>query len=1124
MDIVRQSSTTSADTSFSHPRFTDVELVGEGSLGRVYRAHDLLRGHVVAVKTILNVGPDEVYWLKSEFRSLADVRHRNLAELHELVVDASSCFFTMELVDGVDFVDFVERALGSARSFSAGAPQTTLLYDCLAQLVYAIRAVHRAGKLHRDIKPSNILVTREGRVVLLDFGLTIPVRRRTSRAAAEWSICGTPAYMSPEQSEGRPLSPKTDWYSAGVVLYEALTGTLPFTGSFADMLSHKLHGPPDPRDRCPTIPAPLAALVVALLEPEAAERPDAESILESIGADAVREGSERDPGWFVGRASEMRELYRSLERSQRQPVVAHVRGESGIGKSALLQRWCDRIEGNERALVLRSRCHPRESLPFKALDGAIDGLTQQLRNLAAHDLSPEERAALIRLFPVLARVPAFAEHATGIPAGEPFEARRSGAEAFRRLLRQLSRQQPLVLWIDDLQWGDLDSAWMLRTILQPPDPPPLLVVLSYRPDCSRSPVLLELERGPLEARSTLRSDLELGPLSEPESEILARLFLEEHAAAAAPGTIARESAGSPFFIRELALHRRPGDPAPTAARLESVLTDRLSELDETSIRILDTVALATGTLEVDVALDAAGVGPAAYGAITRLQGKGFLRLSPLGDRQAVQPYHDRVREAALRRIAPDAAQACHRRLAEALARRPDPDPEALFIHHRGAEDLAAAARYAEMAADRAARMLAFDRAASLYASALDLAGSAAARPDLVVRLAEAFENGGRSADAAQRYLEAAESVQSAGTGDAAALDLRRRAAVCFMKSGHLGEGRRHLWTVLEAIGVKPPRNQSDAIRRTMLLRVPLVVRRIRAPSSPGEDHDARARERLAALWGATTSFVMTEQHTAAYIGVRFVRAALATGRAPDVARAILHEAACEGALRFSYFRRRSERLLAMMERVAEYLGDPYVSAYVLSVRASNEWQAGRWRRVVELCERSLEMLRASCHGVSWEIGVALNFSFNALSYLGRMRELGPRLDAELSAAQDRGDVLAMNHFRLGQSSFARLAAGDPDQALALAEEARSSMPTDCFDIPHYHHLMLVTQCHLYGDDPVRAWRLVDEEWPRLRAAQFLQIAFPRVELFHLRARCALALLGNGAALRRSRSRLPSPAA
>ena len=189
-------------------RFELVRRIGEGGFGVVFEAIDHVDGGRIALKLLRRPDAERLYWFKREFRALTELVHRNLVRLHDLVTDGSDFFFTMERIDGE-----------SLHAHLAARP--TDLLDVLRQLAEGLSALHAAGKLHRDVKPSNILVERGGRVVLLDFGLAIDKGEPASELA------GTPAYMSPEQHSGEPLTEASDWYAFGVVLFELLTGALP---------------------------------------------------------------------------------------------------------------------------------------------------------------------------------------------------------------------------------------------------------------------------------------------------------------------------------------------------------------------------------------------------------------------------------------------------------------------------------------------------------------------------------------------------------------------------------------------------------------------------------------------------------------------------------------------------------------------------------------------------------------------------------------------------------------------------------------------------------------------------------------------------------------------------------
>jgi len=192
-------------------RFQLLQTLGQGGMGVVYQAFDRKRKSVVALKMLSNMGGDALLRFKNEFRALADLQHPNLVSLGELMSDGEHWFFTMELVPGVDFLAHVgqgrQRAAAPAAA-TVGEPgfDEERLRASLAQLARGLMALHRASKVHRDIKPSNVLVTLEGRVVLLDFGFAVDTVGGQQKS--DVSVVGTVDYMAPEQAASKPVGPE----------------------------------------------------------------------------------------------------------------------------------------------------------------------------------------------------------------------------------------------------------------------------------------------------------------------------------------------------------------------------------------------------------------------------------------------------------------------------------------------------------------------------------------------------------------------------------------------------------------------------------------------------------------------------------------------------------------------------------------------------------------------------------------------------------------------------------------------------------------------------------------------------------------------------------------------------
>src|SRR2546427_20959 len=244
-------------------------------MGAVYEAYDQERQETVALKTLRWQDPSAIYRLKKEFRVLSDIAHANLASLYELVADGDDWFYTMELVDGVEFFAYVRPAPRS-QSETREPPDVPRLRAALAQLIKGVVALHRAGIVHRDLQPSNGLGTPAGRVVILDFGLADVVAPPSPLQTREEGLWGTVAYMSPDQVEGR-RSPASDWYAVGVMLYEALTGRLPFQGSALRVLADKgRQDPPRLSELVPELPQDLVTLCGDLMPRDPAAPPEDE--------------------------------------------------------------------------------------------------------------------------------------------------------------------------------------------------------------------------------------------------------------------------------------------------------------------------------------------------------------------------------------------------------------------------------------------------------------------------------------------------------------------------------------------------------------------------------------------------------------------------------------------------------------------------------------------------------------------------------------------------------------------------------------------------------------------------------------------------------------------------------
>jgi serine/threonine protein kinase/tetratricopeptide (TPR) repeat protein len=1134
-------------------RFILRRRLGAGGMGVVYEAHDREMDKIVALKTLTRAEAAHIYRFKREFRTLADVSHPNLVALYELTSEGRHWFFTMELVKGVTFIQYVrpstddwlpdsmdntlpgprprlvsgaaseaeteffdsspmslesgEMALpGDAPSLAASSStlDESRLRSALRQLAEGVNRLHEMGKLHRDIKPSNVLVTEEGRVVLLDFGLVEDIEPEMH----ETLLAGTPDYMSPEQGAQMAISKASDWYSVGVILYQALTGRLPFKGRFFEVMMRKqTRDPIQPGEINPEVPRDLSQLCMKLLRRDAEMRPTGSEVLRALGArttgalSAAFLSTTADSA-FIGRERLLAELHDAFSATRGGETVAvYVHGKSGMGKSAVVRTFLDQLKEQEhKTIVLQGRCYERESVPYKALDGVVDSLSKQLASMSqdrAEALMPRNSLALARVFPVMLQVDAIFNARSARPETiDLFTLRRQAFGALRELLGRIANRQPLVIYIDDLQWADDDSTFLLEDLLRPPDAPKVLLVASFRTeDVESKPFLKQLLQ---QTGTDTCRELFVGPLPAVEARELTRSLFASVGVSSDPfiESIVNEAGGSPFLVEQLTHYGMMNERAATAGiTLTTMLDERIKQLPSGSRQFLDTLAVARRPVNQDVAVSAAGLQGDALKILSALRTAQFVRSG--GTSYGVEMYHDRIGETLASSLADDERRQIHRRLAQALEARGLDDPEALYEDYLGAGDEDRAAVHAEAAARKAASALAFDRAALYYRRAIDLRPDAASMVDLKISLGDALANAGRPAEAAREFLDAAKATRSQRS-----LELQQRAGAQLLTGGHIEEGLEVFRVVLEMAGFKLANGPRRALLTLVLRRLWIRMRGLEFTECEASSIPEAELFRIDICWSVAAGLGMVDLIRGADFQSRHLLLSLRAGEIYRISRAMAFEVA-QIASRGGPTRERVNQLMERTEALAERAAHPHATGLAVWARGMSAYLVGHWKESVELCERAVEVLRDQCTGVTWELTIAHRFMLSSLMFLGEMVEVSRRVPQLLSAALEQGNLFAATDLRTRMNPI-WLAADDPDRARDEVIAALTTWPRKGFHLQHYSSLVALAQIELYTGDYEVAWKHIEAQVKPLEKSMLPRIQGLRIEAMYLRARLALA--------------------
>lgn len=1053
----------SSGTRLLGGRFTIIRTLGEGGMGVVYEALDAETRARVALKTLPQAEPTKLYRFKNEFRLLAEIRHDNLVHLYELFADGEVWFFTMELIDGEPFSKWVRPG---------GLLDEARLRRATHELCAGLATAHRHGRLHRDLKPSNVLVSKAGRVAILDFGLASePDVGGIGQTVPTQAILGTPDYMAPEQAAGLPTSAASDCYSLGVTLFEALTGRLPFLGLTGEVLAAKQRdAPPKVSAVCPTAPPDLATLCDELLAQTPEARPPLSAIMARLGPQLVPNSvsPDRKTPQLIGRDRELLALQSAYEETLAgKPVVVSLHGESGIGKSSLCDAFTSALRQEGSPVVLAGQCRERENVPFKALDAVIDELSRYLRRLPTEQaaaLLPRDAFALRTVFPVLARVEAVAAM-PGRGRCSDQELRRLAFSALAELLARLRDQRPLVICIDDLQWADVDSISLLRHLLVDREPPPCLLLLVHRKEESFNEMVLDAAV----ANTQLHiHELDLRPLAPGDAERLAAAMLGTDGPLARElgPTIARESAGVPFWTAELARFALAvSDKAvQEAASVSSAVLARVRLLPQPAQSALELLALVGRPMPLDLLLEASG---SSSNDIDMLRAAQLVRGRRDDGVMLLECSHDRILDIVANSLPEERRTRHYGQLASLLIANEAANPRLISTCLEKVGDRSGAARYAILAAEQAAVALAFERAASLYTVALTLGEfEPEERGHLLVKLGTALEHAGLGRDAAAAYRRAA-AAKDANSG----IELRRRAAEQLLATGNLADGLSLLDEVCSQVGCRAaPSNQNVLLTyawnrwRTQFAKVDGSPRIERA--SP------RDRLRLDTAKTLVTGLIGYLPIQAATNASQYLLMALECGDRSDWIRALGFHGHLQSMI--TPTSPSGGRLLQRMEELADQSDSPMDVGFVNLMRGTVAYHSGRYRSARQHMASALAALR-SCSGVDWEVDCANIYDLLSASDSGEYADIARSTPLLVEEAQRRGRVWTAAML-CGCGVPAWLTIDNSAGYRIVLAEAKKHWPAG--DTPRWPDFVLLigeSQQLIYSGRPVEAFALFESQ-------------------------------------------------
>ena len=761
---LRMEMSSRGNAAMTFDRYAVENLIGQGGMGKVYKAHDTKLDRDVAIKILPEQFANDAKYIEQlyrEARAAARLTHPNVVTIHDIGEQEGIPYIVMEYVEGQTLKETLRSRFDPLSSDD--------ILHIVVQVCHALALAHQNRILHRDIKSDNIMVTTDGTVKVLDFGIA-RIGDLEESLSMTGEIKGTVEYMSPEQALGEELDGRSDIYSVGVVLYEMLTGELPFSGdSIYTIIARHINDPPvSPMDMNAKADPHLATLtmkalakepddryqsvdeLLAALEQEGTPASQAEGIRAADVLAPFRAGSKDFYCDLVGRETELRTLEAAFDRARDgQGGVVFIAGEAGVGKTRLASEL--QVYALEQgAWGLTGASYYRDThtpyFPF------MEALKEFFRNAPRkeHDRikrfiendAPELRILVPFMGTRFGKMTQALDEADMSFLSGTDVARYRLFEVITRVLQEIARTKPLVLLLDDFHWADTASLQLLHHIAAEIRHHPILLLITYRQeeletdeDASVHP-LVELIRRM--SREDLGERMDLPRLGADEIARMLEFILKRTSLSnELQDMIFQETEGNPFFIQETLkwlrdekmlverrgvwLMARQVTRPDIPERVYDVLIRRLDRLSEDQRELLQVAAVEGVQFRPDTLARVMDLNKIKLLRTLHRLEKTYQVISSVAGRYRFD--HSKIRDVLYDEIPPELRQEYHRMIAECLEEASQGGTDAvaseLATHRYLAGDLAQAVPYLIRAGQDAERLFGLNEASRHYERALD---------------------------------------------------------------------------------------------------------------------------------------------------------------------------------------------------------------------------------------------------------------------------------------------------------------------------------------------------------------------------------------------------------------------